>query len=215
VLPVLLEQDHGEQTRPGKAARQHGERCRRLADLLAVPAGELLAHDLHDLPLPRHHFEPLGHVLTELGEPVRATAATGPRAGHDHALARQMRRERLARGPSTREGANLRGLAARGHSLLGRNLVLGRRRFELLELKLHLVDEPRLALVARSKQVALELLDHQPKMHDQRFRARRLSPCLGKLSVACQQQPLQRLDIIGERIIRAHRRGWNHKRRLL
>jgi len=72
VLPVLLEQDHGEQTRPGKAARQHGERCRRLADLLAVPAGELLAHDLHDLPLPRHHFEPLGHVLTELGEPVRA-----------------------------------------------------------------------------------------------------------------------------------------------
>src|SRR6516162_6615913 len=64
------------------------------------------------------------------------------------------------------------------------------RRFELLELKLHLVDEPRLALVARSKQVALELLDHQPKMHDQRFRARRLSPCLGKLSVACQQQPL-------------------------
>src|SRR5262249_59048709 len=45
--------------------------------------------------------------------------------------------------PSTREGANLRGLAARG--LLGRNLVLGRRRFELLELKLHLVDEPRLS----------------------------------------------------------------------
>ena len=160
VLPVLLEQDHGEQTRPGKAARQHGERCRRLADLLAVPASELLAHSLHDLPLPRHHFEPLGHVLTELGEPVRATAATGPRAGHDHALARQMRRERLARGPSTREGANLRGLAARGLSLLGHNLLLGRRRFELLELKLHLVDEPRLALVARSKQVALELLDH-------------------------------------------------------
>src|SRR5262249_33841319 len=45
--------------------------------------------------------------------------------------------------PSTREGANLRGLAARG--LLGRNLVLGRRPFELLELKLHLVDEPRLS----------------------------------------------------------------------
>ena len=47
-----------------------------------------------------------------------------------------MRRERLARGPSTREGANLRGLAARGHSLPGRNLVLGRRRFELLELSI-------------------------------------------------------------------------------
>jgi hypothetical protein len=27
-----------------------------LADLLALPAGELLAHDLHDLPLPRHNL---------------------------------------------------------------------------------------------------------------------------------------------------------------
>ena len=30
MLPVLLEQDHGQQARPGKAARQHVERRRRL-----------------------------------------------------------------------------------------------------------------------------------------------------------------------------------------
>src|SRR6185437_11445426 len=76
VLAVLLEQDHGEQARSGEAARQHAERRRRLADLLAVPAGELLADGLHHLPLPRHRLEPLGHGLAELGEPVRATAGT-------------------------------------------------------------------------------------------------------------------------------------------
>src|SRR5438309_1328786 len=88
VLPVLLEQDHGEQARPGKAARQHRKRRRRLADLLAVPAGELLAYDLYDLPLPRHDLETFGHVLAELGKPLRAAAGAGGRAGNDHTLAR-------------------------------------------------------------------------------------------------------------------------------
>jgi hypothetical protein len=49
---------------------------------------------------------------------------------------------------------------------LGRELVLGRRGFQLLELKLHLVEQARLALAARAKQVALELLDRQPQVHD-------------------------------------------------
>ena len=49
MLAVLLEQDHRQQARPGKAARQDVERRRRLRDLLAVPAGELLPHVLHDL----------------------------------------------------------------------------------------------------------------------------------------------------------------------
>ena len=70
MLAVLLEQDHRQQARPGKAARQDVERRRRLRDLLAVPAGELLPHVLHDLPLPRDHLQRLGHILAQLGEPA-------------------------------------------------------------------------------------------------------------------------------------------------
>ena len=63
-----------------------------------------------------------------------------------------------------REGAHLGGVAGRGGGLLGSKLVLGGRRFELLELELHLVDQTCLALVARPKNLALELLDRQPQM---------------------------------------------------
>jgi hypothetical protein len=35
------------------------------------------------------------------------------------------------------------------------------------------------------------------------------------LRVAHQQQLLQRLDIVGERIIRAHHARWNHNTRVL
>jgi len=211
VLPILLEQDHGEQARPGEAARQHRERRRRLADLLAVSAGELLAYDLYHLPLPWHRLEPLGHVLAELGEPARAAAGARRRAGHHHALARQMRRERLARGLPASERANRRGC----RRLLGRKLVLAVRGFQLLELELHLVEQARFALIARSEQAALELLDDQLLMGDQGLRARCLGARLRKLGLARLQQPLQHLDVIGERISRAHRAKWNHKMQLL
>src|SRR5690242_7379730 len=46
VLAKLLEQDHGQKVRSGKATGRHVERCRRLRDRLAVPARELLAHRL-------------------------------------------------------------------------------------------------------------------------------------------------------------------------
>jgi hypothetical protein len=39
MLPKLLEQDHREQAGAGPAAGDDVERCRSLADLLAVPAG--------------------------------------------------------------------------------------------------------------------------------------------------------------------------------
>src|SRR5947209_7299563 len=112
-----------------------------------------------------------------------------------------MRREWLARRPPAREGAHLCGCS----SLLGGNLILGRRCFQLLELKLHLVDQSRLALVARAKQVALELLDGQPHIGNQGIRARSFGACLRKLGVPRQQQLLQRLDIVRQRIICAHR----------
>src|SRR4051812_6177576 len=56
---------------------------------------------------------------------------------------------------------------ARRSGLPGRELVLGRRCFQFLWLKIHLVKQVRLGLIARSKKVALELLDRQRQMRDQ------------------------------------------------
>ena len=53
MLAELLEQDLRQQSWPGAAARDHMEGRGRLADPLAVPAGELLAHMLDHLPLAR------------------------------------------------------------------------------------------------------------------------------------------------------------------
>jgi len=53
MLPELLEQDHRQKTGTGPASGDHMERRRSLADLLAVPAGELLADMLDHLPLAR------------------------------------------------------------------------------------------------------------------------------------------------------------------
>lgn len=57
MLGELLEQDHPQKVRAGKAARRHVEGCWRLRDLLAFAAGELLPHRLDDLPLTRDDFE--------------------------------------------------------------------------------------------------------------------------------------------------------------
>ena len=47
MLAELLKQDHGQQIGAGEAARRDMERCRRLRDLLASPARELLAYRLN------------------------------------------------------------------------------------------------------------------------------------------------------------------------
>ena len=60
MLADLLKQDHGQQVRPGKAARRDVEGRRRLHDLLAFPARELFPHRLDHLPLPRDHLQRLG-----------------------------------------------------------------------------------------------------------------------------------------------------------
>ena len=75
--PVLLEQDHRQQAGAAPAARDDVERCRRLGDLLAIAAGELLAHGLLDEPVPWHDVERLGDDLAHLDEP--ATTAAGAR----------------------------------------------------------------------------------------------------------------------------------------
>src|SRR3974390_3384445 len=66
MLAELLEQDHGQQVRSGKAARRDVEGRRRLRNLLTLSARESLAYCLDDLPLPRDHLQCLGDILTQL-----------------------------------------------------------------------------------------------------------------------------------------------------
>jgi hypothetical protein len=76
-----------------------------------------------------------------------------------------MRRERLARWLLAGEGANR---CSRSPLPPSRRLVFGRRRFKLLELKLHLVEQARLAFAARlgceisSKRKALRAIGRKP-----------------------------------------------------
>ena len=131
MLAVLLEQDHRQQAGAGPASGHDVERRRRLVDALAVPARELLAHVLDHLPLAGDDFQGLGHVLAQLRQACSAAAGAGGRSGNDHALARQVLGEGLARWPLPGEGGHLGGPGGRA---LCRQLVLGRRGFELFEL---------------------------------------------------------------------------------
>ncbi len=122
MLAKLLEQDHRQKTGAGPAAGDHMERRRRLADLLAVPASELLADMLDDLPPARDHLQRLGDIFAQFAQPLAAAAKASCRSRHDHPLARQMFGEGLARGTLAGEGRNCRGL---GHRHLGSDLILG------------------------------------------------------------------------------------------
>jgi hypothetical protein len=121
MLAKLLEQDHRQQAGPHQAARDYMERCRRLADLLAIPARELLADILDDLPLPRDRFQRLGDRLPKLAQPAPTAAKASGRPRHDHAFPRQMFGEGLARGALACERRHRRGLR---HRLLGGDLVV-------------------------------------------------------------------------------------------
>src|SRR5690606_31430755 len=66
MLGELLEQDHRQKVRPGKAAGCHMEGCWRLRDLLAFAAGELLPHRLNDFPLTRDDLQGLCDILAKL-----------------------------------------------------------------------------------------------------------------------------------------------------
>ena len=90
-------QDGGQQLGPGTAAGDRVERRRGLADRLACPAHELLAHGLHDLPPPRHKLERLGYVLAQLGQ-----SALEPRTGQvGPGITTRSRGRRAGSGPRT------------------------------------------------------------------------------------------------------------------
>ena len=209
MLTVLLEQDYRQQAGAGPAAGHDVVRRRRLADVLAVAARELLAHRLDHLPLAGNDLQRLGDVLSELRQARAATAGAGRRPGNDHPLARQMFGERLACRALAGEGRDGRGPR---HRVLGGQLILGRRGFEFLELQLELVKQPGAALGTLAEAIAVELLDPQLEVGDQSLVVGDLGPQRGSfrrhrhgMRTRCDEQPLQALGIIGQEIDRRHR----------
>ncbi len=195
VLAELLEQDHRQQARPGPTPGDDVERCGWLADALAVTTGELLAHMLDDLPAARHDLERLGDILAQPGQARAATAGAGRRTGDDDALARQVLGERAPDRAGAGEACDLGGPGRGG---LGRQLVLGRQGLELLQLQLHLAEQTDGALGARTEAVAVELLDLQPEVRDQRQVAGLLRPGGGDIGERGQERCLERVDVIGQ-----------------
>src|SRR5208337_3074608 len=72
----LRHQDHRQQARAGKSARDRMRGRRRFGDRLAIAAGELFAHMLDDLPAPGFAFQRPGHNLAELVQRKRYEAPT-------------------------------------------------------------------------------------------------------------------------------------------
>ena len=107
MLAELLEQDHRQQAWARPASRDHMEWRRRLADLLAVPARELLPHRLDHFPLTRHQFQRPGHVFAELAQATAAAAFARRRRIDHHALARKVVWERVALGALARKSGTV------------------------------------------------------------------------------------------------------------
>jgi len=198
VLAVLGIEDHRQQARPDVTPRDDMERRRRLGDLLARPAGELLTNGLDHFPLARHHLQRLGDGLAELGEPAATTWARR-RTGDHHALARQMRRKGRAHRLLAGERPHRRVLAWRGGSF-----ILGRACRRFLELQLQLVEQFAAALGGLAVLLAPELGDQQLVMGDQGLGAR--GARLGLLSgrPLGDERGLERADVVGDRLGHRH-----------
>ena len=141
------------------------ERRRRLADLLAVPARELLPHRLDHLPPARRRLQRPRHVLAELAQAKAAAACARRRRIDHHTLVRQMVGERVALGAPAGEGAHRRRLRGR---LLRRKLVFRGAGRHLLELERQLVNQPLRPLRPLPIDLALELGDPKLLRGDQR-----------------------------------------------
>ena len=171
MLPVLLIDNGGQQVRTRPAPWDRVVRRWRLRELLAVAAGELLAHRLNHLPLARNHLQRLGHVFAHLRQPLRPAARARLWRRHHHALARQVLGEGLARRPTPLERLDRGGALGRR---LGREVVFGGPRGELVELKLQLTNKALGALRAPPVERAAQLLDHQRQGGDLGLRVRDL-----------------------------------------
>ena len=178
VLAELLKGDHRQKARPRPAARNDMERRRRLSDLLAVPAGELLPHGLHDLPLARRRLQRPRHILAELAQARAAAAGAGFRRLDHHALARQMVGEGVALRPLALEAGD-RGRS--GDRLFCGEFVFRCARFQLFEFERQLIKQPHRALRLLPVDLALQFGDLELLRGDQRHVFRRLRKRDGEL----------------------------------
>ena len=209
---VLGEQDVGEQLGPGAAARDRMRGRRRLGDRLAGAAGELLAHVLDHLPLPRHELQRLGDVLAELAQRPAAAARAGRRRRIDDALARQMLGQRPARRLAPLERWHRRSCSARCRHPC-RRLGLRRILFQLGELQLELIEQ-RAALRGLPEPLVPQLGDRELQLLDQQRAVaapRPLPPCAPRARQAAS--PSASSTSSGRESVGAHRRRWNHKTR--
>src|ERR1700730_10549849 len=103
----LVEQDRRQQLWADEAARRGMERRGRLADLLAIAAGELLAYRLDDLEAARELLQRPGHILPDLRQARSTAAGTGRWSLNDEALAFDVIRPWLARCSLAHEGADI------------------------------------------------------------------------------------------------------------
>ena len=202
MLAELLEHDHRQQARARPGARNDMERRRRLADLLAVAAGELLSNRLDHLPPARRRLQGPRHILAELAQTRSATAFASGRRIDDDAFVRQMVRERVALGGATGEGADTRRFRDR---LLSRQFVFRSARRQLFKGERQLCDQPLRALRPLSINLALQFGDAQFLRGDQRHVFRRLGPRHRQLRRDLQtlgpfggQRRLQGGDVVGK-----------------
>lgn len=115
------------------------ERCWRLADLLAIAAGELFPYRLDDLEPARDLLQGLGHILAQLRK-ARPTAAGADRWSlNNDALAFDIIRPGLARRPPAHEGAHALDFRRRGPR---GQFILARRGDEFFELQFQLFEQP-------------------------------------------------------------------------
>jgi hypothetical protein len=170
--------------------------CRRLRDLLARPAAELLPHGLDHLPLPRHNLQGLGDVLAEFDK-LAATARTARRRRHDDALARQVRRQRRPHRLFADDAAH-RCSVGRGRS--SRELIFRGAGFQLLELQFQLVEQLAAALSRLPKPLALHLGDQQFEVGDHCLGAGSASLGLLPRRALGIQRSLQRGNVVGQRL---------------
>jgi hypothetical protein len=159
----LVDQHHRQQARPGKASRDRMRGRRRLGDCLAIPAGELFADMLDNLPAPRLAFQRLRDHLAELVQPLAAALATCARRGFDDAFDRQIVWQRASRRPRILRAVLLGG-PWRGD--LGLGFLFGLRLFEILDGKLELFDQQLAAFRGLPELFAPCLGQHQLQSFD-------------------------------------------------
>jgi hypothetical protein len=135
-------------------------RRRRLGDRLAIPARELLAPVLDDLPASRLTFERLGDDLAKLAQPKTATFATSAGRGLDDAFNRQVIRQLAGTARRARAFFLRRGRRRD----LGLRLFLGLGLLKIFNRQFKLLDKELAAFRGLSKVFA-------PRFGQQQFQA--------------------------------------------